>query len=390
MTTNEETTELTLPQLIESICQKGHTGRLSVVYPGLLAFYYFRDGQLEDARAGALIGPEAVYQTMALNFGANFNFEPDVLSPVRTIDLPWQRIVLEGFCRLKQHGLNKQDETEQSNRPEPSTAIALDRALPGALAPSYLQRSAIARWPAVIAVGVLCAVAGAGSAFVLTGALGVKARKFSDSAKKDAALFGAAPTTAPASSPQPSPAPALVPVVPATATATPAEPDRTPDVAPQASQAEAAPQTAQIPAARQSAGRAQTGSDSDPAPIAEKVRNGPSGSASARVISAAAPADGDQQDEKIAQQSDAPGGITRPYAEVRLQAPPVEKKPTGAHAVTVVLKVENGRVAQAYVANRQPGMEAYEAAALRTARWLRFPDDKNSTESVTVMVNAQR
>ena len=63
-----------------------------------------------------------------------------------------------------------------------------------------------------------------------------------------------------------------------------------------------------------------------------------------------------------------------------------------ANAVTVkvTLRVEAGRVTQANVAEHQPGLEAFEAMALRIARSRRYPPDASGQETVPVTIIAPR
>jgi hypothetical protein len=63
-----------------------------------------------------------------------------------------------------------------------------------------------------------------------------------------------------------------------------------------------------------------------------------------------------------------------------------------ANAVTVkvALRVEAGRVTQANVAEHQPGLEAFEAMALRIARSRRYPPDASGQETVPVTIIAPR
>ena len=56
-------------------------------------------------------------------------------------------------------------------------------------------------------------------------------------------------------------------------------------------------------------------------------------------------------------------------------------------SVNVVMQVENGRVVKASVANPRPGMDSYEALALRMARQRRFSDKTNGEQSVRVNVS---
>jgi hypothetical protein len=59
-----------------------------------------------------------------------------------------------------------------------------------------------------------------------------------------------------------------------------------------------------------------------------------------------------------------------------------------AQTVKVALRVEKGRVSQAFVEEHHPGMEAYEALALRIARTRRFAATANGQETVPVKINS--
>lgn len=59
-----------------------------------------------------------------------------------------------------------------------------------------------------------------------------------------------------------------------------------------------------------------------------------------------------------------------------------------ARTIEVVVQIENGRVSQAFISNPQPGMEDYEALALRIARQRRFPAAAKGSETVAVLINS--
>ena len=61
-----------------------------------------------------------------------------------------------------------------------------------------------------------------------------------------------------------------------------------------------------------------------------------------------------------------------------------------SQSVKVVMHVENGRVLKASIANPKPGMESYEALALRIARQRRFATTVNGGETVTISVAKER
>jgi len=56
-------------------------------------------------------------------------------------------------------------------------------------------------------------------------------------------------------------------------------------------------------------------------------------------------------------------------------------------SIKVVMQIENGRVLKASIANPKPGMDGYEAMALRIARQRRFPTTASGAETVTINVN---
>jgi hypothetical protein len=58
-----------------------------------------------------------------------------------------------------------------------------------------------------------------------------------------------------------------------------------------------------------------------------------------------------------------------------------------APAVTVVMEIEGGRVLRASIANPKPGMDSYEAMALRIARQRRYPAQQNGRETVKIKVS---
>jgi len=55
-------------------------------------------------------------------------------------------------------------------------------------------------------------------------------------------------------------------------------------------------------------------------------------------------------------------------------------------AIKVVMQIENGRVLKASIANPKPGMDSYEALALRIARQRRYPATVTGGETVTISV----
>ncbi|HEX6718909.1 MAG TPA: DUF4388 domain-containing protein [Pyrinomonadaceae bacterium] len=65
--------------------------------------------------------------------------------------------------------------------------------------------------------------------------------------------------------------------------------------------------------------------------------------------------------------------------------PPREPEQTSP-SIKVVMQIENGRVLKASIANHKPGMDGYEAMALRIARQRRYPTTQTGGETVTINV----
>ena len=76
-----------------------------------------------------------------------------------------------------------------------------------------------------------------------------------------------------------------------------------------------------------------------------------------------------------------------PVAESEAPKATKEAATSSTQAIRVVMQIENGRVLKASIANHKPGMDSYEALALRIARQRRYPATVSGGETVTVTVN---
>ena len=75
---------------------------------------------------------------------------------------------------------------------------------------------------------------------------------------------------------------------------------------------------------------------------------------------------------------------TEPVAETQ----PVKQEPEpSSQSIRVVMQIENGRVLKASIANPKPGMDNYEALALRIARQRRYAATVNGGQTVTINVS---
>src|SRR5205085_2927839 len=82
-----------LSELIEFFCNQRKTGRLKVDYALAPGVFFIKEGELVDAKLGALNGVEAIYFALTLPSAA-FDFSAQVQSQRRTINEPWTRVVL--------------------------------------------------------------------------------------------------------------------------------------------------------------------------------------------------------------------------------------------------------------------------------------------------------
>ena len=74
-------------------------------------------------------------------------------------------------------------------------------------------------------------------------------------------------------------------------------------------------------------------------------------------------------------------------AEAQPVKEPVAEPEPASQSIKVVMQIENGRVLKASIANPKPGMDSYEALALRIARQRRYPATANGGQTVTINVN---
>jgi hypothetical protein len=77
---------------------------------------------------------------------------------------------------------------------------------------------------------------------------------------------------------------------------------------------------------------------------------------------------------------------TEAVAQAEPVKEPVQQPEPASQSIKVVMQIENGRVLKASIANPKPGMDSYEALALRIARQRRYPATANGGQTVTITV----
>ena len=88
-----------------------------------------------------------------------------------------------------------------------------------------------------------------------------------------------------------------------------------------------------------------------------------------------------------------PETMPSPAQVAASEAPLPSPEPTAPRKefveIAVELKIQDGRVAEAHVADRKPGAEAFEATALHIARQRRYPPGTSRTETLVLRVANQ-
>jgi hypothetical protein len=367
--------DMSLAELIEFFCNQRKTGRLKIDYPRGHSVFFIREGELVDAKVGALSGAEAVYFSLTLP-NAAFDFSPDVQATRRTINERWTQVVLEGLRRLDE-GLS------------PTEADAF-----GSWSPSDSDLAAMFDQVEHLDDGKKRKAAAAKAAAEKKAAEEKAAEESSpreDSSREDSSREGspAAPLSmmvegasgggskkkwvfaAAAASVVLACAVVGVPLLTRSSKSEATQP------APVASQPAAPPTTA------------------DSGPSSDETSDAPAEPAPAEGDDTSAAADAARRDrearerERRKREQDALKANEQPAdaaAAKPATAPPAA--PSGPKSVRVTVTYdEAGRVTQASVAGATPGAEAYGSTAVRVARGKHFPAGKAGTTVVTIPVN---
>ncbi len=350
--------DMSLAEWIEFFCNQRKTGRLKVDYQRGHGVFFIKNGELVDAKVGALSGVEAVYFALTLP-NAAFDFIADFEPPRRTIHQSWKQVVLEGLHRLDEgHLPNEADAfsgNEQLNSADAetpphatkangeslpntasiesdgayTTAVPLSQMVEGANRGGARKNSMIVG--AVVACVVLvCAVAAI--------PLSSRFRGGKDSTASSSAVTSSAPTSSSNNSSNPN--------------------ESSASSVPEASPTEAPP--------------------ADSAASVEAI-----------AVSATLAARREREDRESAARA-ARARKAEVLANNTESSPKASATPASAGPKSVRVSVaydEGGRVTQASIAGSSPGAEAYAGTAVRIARGRRFPAGKAGSTIVTIPIN---
>ncbi|HLM59087.1 MAG TPA: TonB family protein [Pyrinomonadaceae bacterium] len=335
--------DMSLAELIEFFCNQRKTGRLKIDYPRGHSVFFIKDGELVDAKVGALTGAEAVYFSLTLP-NAAFDFSPEVMPQRRTINQSWTQVVLEGLRRLDEgQSPTEADAFGGFSPTESDMAQMLDHVERLGEQKARRERAAApapepAEEPAPFSMMVESANGGGRKKWVL---MAVAAAVVAACVLVAVPLMRGGAVKAPAK--------------PEVSTPAPAPPESRP--APEAPAAESS--QAEEPAA-------EAGADAAAAAAARREER--------------------ERRERRERERRAEEAAARKDAEG--ETPLAKPAPSGPKSVRVTVTYdEAGRVTQASVAGATPGAEAYGSTAVRVARGRRFPAGKPGSAVVTIPVN---
>ena len=347
--------DLALSELIEFFCNQRKTGRLKVDYALAPGVFFIKDGDLVDAKVGALNGTEAVFFALTLP-SASFDFSAGMQSSRRTINDSWASVVLEGLRRI-----------DEGIMPDASQAFATEEEIDEATI-EYLNCIETAKEDAATAARVASKDASDDS-FPLPMSQTLEAASASGG-KKKFVVAGVAAALVLA---------CVIAAIPLSkrfsrtnASATPA------------------------PVATQSANDTANAQGDNSAAASPTASTDPNATTAATTDTAAAEAAAREarrerearmeRQRKLDAKKDAAAQASTEANAPDAAAP----KPAAVGPKTVRVSVsydEAGRVTQTSVVGSSPGAEAYASTAVRVARGRRFPAGKAGSAVVTIPIN---
>ena len=128
-------------------------------------------------------------------------------------------------------------------------------------------------------------------------------------------------------------------------------------------------------------------SQTQPAPVAAPAEISKSAIAAAALKPNRSPTE--RREEKRNKQDEKRNNSEAVAESETPPAPAKEAQAPSPQAIKVVMQIENGRVLKASIANPKPGMDSYEALALRIARQRRYPATVSGGETVTISVSGR-
>lgn len=351
--------DMSLAELIEFFCNQRKTGRLKVDYHRGHGVFFIKDGELVDAKVGALSGPEAVYFALTLP-NAAFDFSPEFQPTRRTIEDKWTQVVLEGLRRLDEG--SSPTETDAFGGWTPSEAeMALFKDHVDRLGENAAQHKS---------KGTSSKSAG-DDASAMPLSMMVESANEDGGGKKKWMMAGVAACV----------------VLAISAVAIPLSGRF-------GSQAPAAAASVAPPPASPNSSTEQAGDDAAASPAAAETAPAEASAATEGDVLSAQRAREDrereqrQREQREREKRSEEQARKNDAAAASQNGPPVAPATAGPKTVRVQVNYdEAGRVTATSVAGSSPGAEAYAGTAVRIARGKHFPAGKAGSTIVTIPIN---
>jgi len=350
--------DLALSELIEFFCNQRKTGRLKVDYALAPGVFFIKDGDLVDAKVGALNGTDAVFFALTLP-SASFDFNAGMQSSRRTITESWASVVLEGLRRI-----------DEGILPDAAQAFASEQEIDEATI-AYLNCIEVAKEDAAKEAAKDVSASAASDSFPLPLSQTVEATHHGGGKSKFMVAGVAASLV-------------LVCVV----AAIPLSKRLTRPNAPANAAGAPAPVATQETAAEASTAQ---GDGASAMPAATTDPNADTATPSAAAEAEAARVARREREARLERQRKLQEARKAEAAQASpdAAAPEAAPKPAGGpKSVRVSITYdEAGRVTQTSVVGSSPGAEAYASTAVRVARGRRFPAGKAGSTVVTIPIN---
>jgi len=391
MSTDESLSGCSLPEAVATLCEQRASGRLLINLGSARAFFYFDQGELVAARMGPLTGLPAVNLALAMN-GTEFEFDPGFELPPRDFKEAPEISLLRQILAPKTRDLtveprwNLARPTSKLKAPRPrstdspkmsvaaistSESSSTSSLLPQEEAATPLPKTASSSTSKPASVGQPVVIAAdepqresrSHHSVYLVSQSRVGQSSISVRASSILLLLAIAAVSITALRSK---------------TRTPTSSGSLSESSTQSTAAakvtEGAAMESKSALARAEAEPTKSPSrrsSPEPTETPEKTMRAEAGRAGKMdSTSEKQPAESRESESKVLAQKDS--------------EPPAAKQVF--QRVPVVIRVENGFVAEAYIKNHQPGLEAYEAAALRIARQRRYPKETTSVETIIVQL----
>jgi hypothetical protein len=356
--------DLALSELIEFFCNQRKTGRLKVDYALAPGVFFIKDGDLVDAKVGALNGTEAVFFALTLP-SASFDFSAGMQSSRRTITESWASVVLEGLRRI-----------DEGIMPDASQAFASEEEIDEATI-EYLNCIQVAKDDAAKDSAAKddaaknAATRAADDSFPLSQTLEAT---HNGGGKSKLIVAGIAASLVLA---------CVVAAIPLSKRL-----KNSPAAAANAASAPVASQTATDASGTQGGDAASASSAVSTDPTADAATNA-AAEAAGEDAARAARREREARLERQRKLQEAKKADATAQASTDAAAPEAAPKPaSGPKSVRVSISYdEAGRVTQTSVVGSSPGAEAYASTAVRVARGRRFPAGKAGSTVITIPIN---